>query len=456
MPLSELLPAEADRLIAAAAVAVGYVGLCGGTALGRLRRRAAPDVGAAGAGGVTIVHASQTGLAEQIAQRTAQSIRESGHACSAVPLSALDRPVLEAGGRMLLVLSTTGEGDAPDAAAGFARRLLGTQVDLSRLQYGVLALGDRSYRQFCAFGLAVADWLDRSGAEALFPTITVDDGDPEALGRWQEALAATGLYAGRSDRPWIAEAPFEPWRLVERRQLNPSDAEHPAFHLAFRPEAGDLRWQAGDLARVSVPGEPPCHRDYSIASVPEEGHLALLVRQARRPDGTLGRGSGWLTEGLVEGGSVSLQIRRNAGFHAPAGDPPLILIGNGTGLAGLRAHLAARAARGIGGAWLLFGERRRAADWFHRETIEGWVAAGIVDRLDLAFSRDQLERVYVQHRLRAAAADLSARVDAGAAILVCGSAEGMAPAVHTVLADVLGRERLERLAETGRYRRDIY
>lgn len=456
MPLSELLPADADRLIAAAAVAVGYVGLCGSAALGRLRRRAAAEIPDGTQAAVTVVHASQTGLAEQIAQRTAQSIRESGHACSAMPLSALDRATLQAGGRMLLVLSTTGEGDAPDAAAGFARRLLGAQVDLSRLQYGMLALGDRSYRQYCAFGLAVADWLDRSGAGALFPTITVDDGDPEALERWQEALAAAGLHAGRPGRPWVEEAPFEPWRLVERRQLNPSDAEHPAFHLAFRPQEDNLRWQAGDLARIAVPGEPPCLRDYSIASVPEEGHLALLVRQARRPDGTLGRGSGWLTEGLVEGGSVSLQIRRNAGFHAPAGDPPLILIGNGTGLAGLRAHLAARAARGIGGAWLLFGERRQAADWFHRETIEGWVAAGIVDRLDLAFSRDQPERVYVQHRLRAAAADLSARVEAGAAILVCGSAEGMAPAVHTVLADVLGRERLERLAETGRYRRDVY
>ncbi|BBK39508.1 oxidoreductase [Allostella sp. ATCC 35155] len=455
MPLSELLPADADRLIAAAAVAVGYVGLCGGTALGRLRRRPA-DLRDDIAGGVTVVHASQTGLAEQVARRTAQSIADAGHACRAVPLSALDRPMLEAGGRMLLVLSTTGEGDAPDAAAGFARRLLGSEVELSRLQYGMLALGDRSYRQFCAFGLAVADWLDHSGAEALFPTITVDDGDPEALARWQQALAAAGLDAGPAGRPWIEAAPFGPWRLVERRQLNPSDAEHPAFHVAFRPEKGELRWQAGDLARIAVPGEPPCHRDYSIASVPEEGRLVLLVRQARAPDGTLGRGSGWLTEGLAEGGSANLQIRRNSGFHAPAGDPPLILIGNGTGLAGLRAHLAARAARGIGGAWLLFGERRRAADWFHRETIEDWVAAGIVDRLDLAFSRDQPERVYVQHRLRAAAADLAARVDAGAAILVCGSAEGMAPAVHAVLADVLGADRLERLAEEGRYRRDVY
>ncbi|WP_374447496.1 sulfite reductase subunit alpha [Stella sp.] len=457
MALAELLPADPDRLLAAAAVAVGYVGLCGGTALGRLRKRApATPAGMAAAGDVTVAFASQTGLAEQLAARTLAFVAASGATVRLVPLAALDRAALERGGRLLLVLSTTGEGDAPDAAAGFARRVLGGTADLSRLRYGLLALGDRDYRHFCAFGLAVAQWLDRNGAHPIFPPMTVDDGDPEALARWQTALAAAGLGEDAAAPDWTEEPPFGTWRLAERRPLNPDDAEHPAFHLAFVAEDGAAEWQAGDLARIRIPGEPECHRDYSIASIPAEGRLTLLVRLARRPDGTVGRGSGWLAEGLADGGTVRLQIRRNPGFHAPAGDPPLVLIGSGTGLAGLRAHLAARAACGIGGAWLLFGERRRAADWFHREDIEGWIRSGVIDRLDLAFSRDQAERVYVQHRLRAAAADLVRRIDEGAAILVCGSAAGMAPAVHAVLEDALGRDRLERLAEAGRYRRDVY
>ncbi len=456
MALAELLPLGTDRLLTAAAVAVGYVGLCGGTVLGHLRRRA-PAAATAGVDAVTVAYASQTGLGEQIARHTQAALVAGGHAARLVPVSALDRATLEAGGRILLVLATTGEGDAPDAAAGFARRVLGEDADLGRLRYGLLALGDRSYRQFCAFGLGVGEWLDRHGAQPLFPPVTVDDGDPAALARWQGALVAAGLAGGDAgERAWTDEAPFTTWRLVERRQLKPADAEHPAFHLAFEPVDGARDWRAGDLARVRLPGEGGGHRDYSIASVPGEGRLMLLVRLARRPDGTLGLGSGWLTRGLPAHGTLEIQLRANPGFRAPPGDPPLILIGNGTGLAGLRAHLADRAGRGAGGAWLLFGERRRAADWFHRADIEGWVAAGTIARLDLAFSRDQVERVYVQHRLRAAAADLARRVDGGAAILVCGSAEGMAPAVHAVLADVLGAERLERLAEEGRYRRDVY
>jgi sulfite reductase (NADPH) flavoprotein alpha-component len=188
MALAELLPLGTDRLLTAAAVAVGYVGLCGGTVLGHLRRRA-PAAATAGVDAVTVAYASQTGLGEQIARHTQAALVAGGHAARLVPVSALDRATLEAGGRILLVLATTGEGDAPDAAAGFARRVLGEDADLARLRYGLLALGDRSYRQFCAFGLGVGEWLDRHGAQPLFPPVTVGDSDP-----------AAGALAGRAGR----------------------------------------------------------------------------------------------------------------------------------------------------------------------------------------------------------------------------------------------------------------
>ena len=134
----------------------------------------------------------------------------------------------------------------------------------------------------------------------------------------------------------------------------------------------------------------------------------------------------------------------------------MILIGNGTGLAGLRGHLRAAEAEGQGGHWLLFGERSRDHDALLPDEIEGWLARGTLTRLDRAWSRDADCGRYVQHLCAEAEADLREWVENGAAILVCGSLQGMAPAVDSALRTALGDERLEAMAEAGLYRRDIY
>ena len=135
---------------------------------------------------------------------------------------------------------------------------------------------------------------------------------------------------------------------------------------------------------------------------------------------------------------------------------PLILIGNGTGLAGLRAHLKARIDAGVTENWLVFGERNAQHDFLCRDELEGWAAAGQLARLDVAFSRDGGEVRYVQHLLAAHGDELRAWVARGAAIYVCGSLQGMASGVHEVLAEALGPDALDELAAQGRYRRDVY
>ena len=134
----------------------------------------------------------------------------------------------------------------------------------------------------------------------------------------------------------------------------------------------------------------------------------------------------------------------------------MILIGNGTGLAGLRAHLRARSHAGAHRNWLLFGERQRAHDYFHRDELERWHADGHLERLDLVFSRDGDPHRYVQHALRGHAETLREWIGAGAALYVCGSLEGMAPGVDQVLRDMLGDAQVEDLLAAGRYRRDVY
>ena len=134
----------------------------------------------------------------------------------------------------------------------------------------------------------------------------------------------------------------------------------------------------------------------------------------------------------------------------------MILIGNGTGLAGLRAHLKARAAVGAHRNWLLFGERNAAADRLHADELDAWQTTGVLERLDLVFSRDGHPQRYVQDALHAHAGTLRAWVDEGAALYVCGSLEGMAPGVDAALNEILGQSRMTALADAGRYRRDVY
>ena len=399
-----------------------------------------------------VVHASQTGSADLLAKRSAELLATGGLAARAVCISALDRDRLASATRVLFIASTYGEGDAPDTAAQFAGRLMAAGLDLSHLHYAVLALGDRNYANYCGFGRALDAWLAQQGATRLFDRIDVDRGDVQALAQWQHHV---GRLAGTDDAPdWDAPA-YGDWRIVARTLENPGSAGAPLYRVALEPAGGALpAWEAGDLAQVSPPADPEHPREYSIASLPMDGRLELLVRLQRREDGNVGAASGWL---CGQAGVVRLRLRAHERFRLGTNaERPLIAIGNGSGLAGLRGLLKARIVAGRIDNWLLFGERNQVHDFLLRDELQAWRENGQLAHLDLAFSRDQAERRYVQDVLRDRADRLRGWVERGAAIYVCGSLEGMAGGVHEALQSILGAPRLEQLAAEGRYRRDVY
>ena len=431
--------------------------------LDRRRKKAAARAAASGlpspgpgdddalAGEVVVAFASQTGTAERLAWQTAASLRHAGLPVRVQPLAALDGAALSRTSRLLVVASTFGEGEPPDALRAFARRMAATPPALPKLHFAVLALGDRSYEHFCGFGRALDHWLRHAGATPLFDRVEVDDGDPGALRHWQQQL---GVLTGHADLPdWVAPR-YEDWTLVSREHLNPGSPGGEVHRLLLAPPAGAADWQAGDIAEIGVPGH--AHREYSIASLPGDGGIELLVRRMAFPDGRLGVASAWLTRDAAPGSAVALRVRRNPGFHPPADDRPLVLVGNGTGIAGLRGVLRARIAAGHRRNWLLFGERTAACDFHFGDELRAAREEGWLEHLDLAFSRDQAERVYVQHRLREQSARLREWLAQGATVMVCGSLEGMAPGVHDVLAEVVGVPALDQMAAQGRYRRDVY
>ncbi|MNV25901.1 Sulfite reductase [NADPH] flavoprotein alpha-component [compost metagenome] len=453
--------------------------------------------------------ASQSGFAEQLAWQTAGQLQAAGLPVKVQPLADVSEQDLHESDNALFVVSTFGDGEAPDSARSFERKVLGRTPSLGRLNYAVLGLGDRQYQHFCGFAKRLHAWLGEHGAKTLFAPVEVDSGDPYALRHWQQQL---GLLTGQAPVDTWQAPSYDNWTLLHRELLNPDSSGSPVYLLGLKPPSTSS-WLAGDLVEVmprnctwaiehfldgmGIHGEtkvqlngleetleqalasrqlpenrahlvglhaqalaealvPLAMREYSIASIPADGVLELIVRQEVHADGNLGVGSGWLTEHAPVGSSISLRVRRNSGFHLPAQPVPMILLGNGTGLAGLRSLLKARIADGQQRQWLLFGERHREHDYLCRKELEEWLINGDLARLDLAFSRDQAEKIYVQDRLRESAAELKKWLADDAVIYICGSLQGMASGVDQVLNEVLGSAEVERLIEQGRYRRDVY
>lgn len=453
-----------------------------------------------------IAYATQTGVSEQLAWRTATALQQAHQPATVKAVQQLTLADLQQAEQVLFIASTYGTGEAPDLASSFEKKIMSGQADLSHLHYAVLALGSKEYPDtFCSFGHRIDQWLKNNGAQQLFATIEVDNASNEHIQQWNAALAqSTQLELQAMD----IDKTFDHWTLVKREVLNPGSLGAPAFNLEFKPEH-EAQWQAGDIAEIQ-PGNSAeriaqflaAHqipagtvvasmqqriedilwnrdltqlifpfisseellnqlpvlptREYSIASIPSQQILRLVVRQQKDTSGELGLGSGWLTQYAALNAPIALRIRSNDSFHLVDDNRPIICIGNGTGIAGLMSLLHTRNRQDYNENWLIFGERQRAHDFFYQETLEAWLTVGTLKRLDLAFSRDQAEKVYVHHKLREQADELKTWVNNGAVIYVCGSIDGMASDVDQALIDILGESTVDQLRQDGRYRRDVY
>lgn len=320
----------------------------------------------------------------------------------------------------------------------------------------------------------------------------VPHNDPALVDRLLEHLGADGsaLFDGR---------PLTDVLRVDREIRTPSKdlvadlvQRAPASELAAVVAHGDKqeldRWLWGrdvlDLLRDAGDAAPSLDellpnlrglqaRQYSISSSPlahpDRVHLTIAsVRygDARRTHG--GVASTYLADRVRADGEVGVYLQPNAAFGVPADDSaPMVMIGPGTGIAPFRGFLHERAASGATGRnWLFFGDQHRATDFVYEDELTAFRESGVLDRLDLAFSRDQAEKVYVQTRMREQAAELYRWLEDGASVYVCGDASRMAKDVEQALLDVVAGQRgrgdddaqayLADLRRGGRYVRDVY
>ncbi|HEX3381873.1 MAG TPA: bifunctional nitrate reductase/sulfite reductase flavoprotein subunit alpha [Paraburkholderia sp.] len=213
-------------------------------------------------------------------------------------------------------------------------------------------------------------------------------------------------------------------------------------------------------------------RLYSIASSPKAhpGEVHLTVSAVRYSNGRRHRkgvSSTFLADRASET-DVPVFVQKSAHFRPPhQSDTPMIMVGPGTGIAPFRGFLHERQARGERGRnWLFFGEQHAATDFYYRDELEAMRASGLLTRLDVAFSRDQADKIYVQDRMREHGAQLWAWLEDGAHFYVCGDANRMARDVDAALKDVIAThggmdeekalEYVSRLTREKRYARDVY
>ena len=276
---------------------------------------------------------------------------------------------------------------------------------------------------------------------------------PRFLDHWAELTGAEALQALRRDERKAERQAFLRGHhivdIVRKHRLPGIDA--PTFVAGLRP----LQPRVYSLAS-------------SFAAMPDEAHITLSpVRYELHGEGRHGVASAHLADRTDVGASLPVYIQTNDQFRLPADDAPVIMVGPGTGVAPFRAFLQEREVRGSAGRnWLFFGERNSRSDFLYQLEWQDWLKHGLLTQMDVAFSRDTAEKVYVQHRMVERASEMFAWLEDGAHFYVCGDAEYMAPDVHEALITVaatgggMARDRAEdyvkELQRSHRYHRDVY
>lgn len=498
---------------------------------------------------LTIVYATESGNSERLASDMAKAARKMNLKPTVIDMADLEMSELASAKRLVFIAATWGEGDPPGRAIRAYGELMGdTAPPLEGVQFGVLALGDTAYADFCGVGKKIDARLEALGGKRIADRVDCDLDFEEPAGKWIEtalkALAPAQDAAqsrviavdfGAKPAPAGELHPVEA-EIIELIDLNSSQSDKETYHLelgfdgaapAYKPGdaldlypendptyVDDLLKAAGLASDTALRAELIKNRDvttlslkavetyaeitghqyvkellasgkarewivgrqlidliqqfpialtaehlrkvtrtlspraYSIASsrseVGEEAHLLIsAVRYRSHGRARNGVASGYVADQLKKGQKVRVKLRPNRHFALPAPDKDIIMVGPGTGIAPFRAFVQERrATKATGRSWLFFGDRQFTHDFLYQLDWQNALKDGALTRMDVAFSRDTPEKVYVQNRMWEKRRELIEWLEKGAYFYVCGDAKAMAKDVRTTLvkayADVKG------------------
>lgn len=533
---------------------------------------------------VTILYGSQTGNGRGVATELAAKAQAQGYAVNLASMGDYNVRQLKQETLLLAVVSTHGEGEAPDDAMELHKFLASKRAPkLDNLHYSVLALGDSSYELYCQTGKDFDARFAALGAKQLLPLAECDVDYEQAASDWQDSVVEAvkphiqSVSAGLASLPqtqagsseFTKQKPYTAEVLVSQK-LTGRDSDRDVRHVEIDLGESGISYQVGDALgiwfsnnallvneiisglglsaddQVSVgketlslvdaltdkkeltqlyPGlvkawaefsgnaellalsedkeqtrqfvlanqladlviaypanvtasqlievlRPLTPRLYSIASsqaeVETEVHLTVaLVEDERQGQARFGGASHFLAS-AEEGQAVKVYVEPNKHFRLPENpETPVIMVGPGTGVAPFRAFMQQRAADGVtGDSWLFFGNPHFEQDFLYQVEWQQYLKSGDLSRLDVAFSRDQADKVYVQHRITQQAEHVWQWLQNGAHVYICGDAERMAKDVHQALVGVVvsqggltadaAEAYLEDLRSNKRYQKDVY
>jgi len=525
---------------------------------------------------LTIVFASESGNSEKLAGDMAKNARKLGFKPNVVDMADLELSTLASAKRLVFIAATWGEGEPPARATRVYNELMGEGAPrLDGVEFGVLALGDTAYAEFCAVGRQIDERLAVLGGKRVVDRVDLDLDFAEPASQWIHGAlkklappdAGRGQVAGKviavdfSTKPAAApNTDIVEAEIVEHVNLNSSRSDKETVHLAlafdgpapaYQPgdsldlypendpayvddllkaaglsDDATLRaeliasrdvttlsaktvetyanatdhfyvkkliadsemkdWIAGrqlidllttfpialDADKLKSLTRPLAPRAYSIASsraeVGDEAHLLIsAVRYRAFGRDRKGVASSYVADRLKKGGRVRVKLKPNKHFGLPAPDKDIIMVGPGTGVAPFRAFVQERrATAATGKSWLFFGDRQFTHDFLYQLDWQEALKDGALTRMDVAFSRDRPDKIYVQHKIWERRSDLIDWLDKGANFYVCGDAKAMAKDVRAMLvaayADVksLSPEAAEQAVATlereKRYLQDVY
>ncbi|MFC7755310.1 diflavin oxidoreductase [Tsukamurella soli] len=380
---------------------------------------------------------------------------------------------------------------SPYPARLLADRLLSRKGSGKEIRHYELDLGDSGIEYAPGDALAVCPINQPGLVEALLGALGFD-GDTDVDGAPLRERLTHDWEISTPHRP-LLKALWERDPSSELAAVHGRGDKHAMSHYLWGRDILDLLhlspgvgFEAAELPKVFRPLQP---RAYSISSSPlaMPTQVHLTVATVRYGGGVGGRdaadrvrGAGpagprvhggvcstYLADRVDVGDTVGVFLQANKAFRLPEDDRPVIMVGPGTGIAPFRGFLHERAARGATGRnWLFFGDRHRATDYLYEEELAGFQASGVLDRLDLAFSRDTIEKLYVQARMAENAAELWEWLSAGACLYVCGDATRMAHDVDAALHRIVVQQGamdteaasayVKQLKRDHRYMRDVW
>ncbi|WP_454060083.1 diflavin oxidoreductase [Elizabethkingia ursingii] len=513
---------------------------------------------------ITLVYGTETGNSKKLATELAGVAKKKGIQVKLGDLSQYKPKDLAKEEYLFVVISTQGEGEPPILAKKFYDYIHENELNLSNIKFGVLALGDSTYPQFCKTGEDVDTRFEVLGAERIIPLKRCDIDYEEDAHRWldhifevvqnkavspSQGTAAPKASSGRkkyqgkvsaiinlnditSDketyhieieteepiayRPGdaLGVIPFNPKSVVEeivgltgidpekqiqtaRVTASAEELLHQHLNISYLlkttvaqyaqitgQDIPETRLSLLDLLRIYpvknaeefeevikvLTVQAP--RLYSVSSSPEaHGDSEIHITVARseffiNDKKQNGLCSGFLSE-FEEDGTVEFYIQEAKHFKLPETAKDVIMIGPGTGIAPFRSFLWERDATGAEGRnWLFFGDRSFVSDFLYQSEFQDFLKTGALTNLDLAFSRDTAEKVYVQHRLQQKSSEVFQWLEGGASVYVCGAKEPMSKDVEETLLHIIQHEGkrnedeaknyLEELELSGRYAKDVY